>query len=493
MKKYIFLAAALTVMGCGMTSCSNEADAVEQNVQTPKVTKLVFTVAKDAQTRASWDGYTPVFDDGDEVSLFSENNNNVKLTAHVDGSTVTLEGEGTAGDANLYFVYPYCSTATMADGKITSTDDESVYNYLLSGYGPMSREIGVNKYPANALCLAKSVDGGETALSFKGLMAILHFTPLSDYTGSLSVFGGVGQTPCGQMTINVSSSSIEYAENDSKIWCPNAAKSFSFTTGNDYYIALPAFSSTDETVIGITDSEVVDHKLCTKNPGITFEAGKIYNLSSPAATVAVTSITLNHDNTDLPLDESFTLEATVTPDNATDKTVTWSTDNESVATVSEDGEVTAISVGTATITATANDGSGVTASCNVTVTPGSVVFDKNNSNVSWNNSGSTLSATDKGITLTLTRSDGDINRLSNGKISFPSPEANETLTVSVTGGTSVSVTNSATSKKLIGTGPWTLTYKTTPEVTTNGWYTSGGDAFITTDIPATKNFTVVYE
>lgn len=492
MKKYIFLAAALIVMGCGMTSCSNEADTVEQNVQEPKVTKLVFNVANDAQTRALWDGYTPVFEDGEYVSLFSENNNNVQLTAHVDGSTVTLEGEGTAGDANLYFVYPYCSTATMADGKITSTDDESVYNYLLSGYGPMSREIGVNKYPANALCLAKSVDGGETALSFKGLMAILHFTPLSDYIGSLSVFGGVGQTPCGQMTINVSSSSIEYAENDSKLWCPNAAKSFSFTTGNDYYIALPAFSSTDETVIGMMDSEYIDHTFYTKNPGITFEAGKIYNLSSPASTVPVTAINFDYASLDLKLDEDLTLTPEVLPNDATDNTLTWSSDKESVATV-VDGVVTAVGVGTANITATANDGSGVTTTIPVTVRPGQVVFDKNNSNVEWTGSRtSTLRATDSksGITLTLTRSNGDINRASLGAISFQSPAADDELTVSVTGRTIVSVTNSATSKKLEGTGPWTLTYKTTPS---NGWYTSGGDAFIGTNIPSTAKLTVVYQ
>ena len=57
----------------------------------------------------------------------------------------------------------------------------------------------------------------------------------------------------------------------------------------------------------------------------------------------------------------------MTPDNATDQTVTWSSDNEAVATVDADGKVTAVALGTANITATANDGSGVTATCVVTV------------------------------------------------------------------------------------------------------------------------------
>ncbi|MDE6050020.1 MAG: Ig-like domain-containing protein [Paramuribaculum sp.] len=63
--------------------------------------------------------------------------------------------------------------------------------------------------------------------------------------------------------------------------------------------------------------------------------------------------------------ETATLKAIITPENATDKTVTWSSSNEAVATVSATGLVTAIKAGTATITAsTAN---GLTATCTVTV------------------------------------------------------------------------------------------------------------------------------
>ena len=62
------------------------------------------------------------------------------------------------------------------------------------------------------------------------------------------------------------------------------------------------------------------------------------------------------------------LTATVYPENATNKDVTWSSDNENAATVGANGTVTAVGEGEAIITATANDSSGVTASCKVTVT-----------------------------------------------------------------------------------------------------------------------------
>ena len=57
------------------------------------------------------------------------------------------------------------------------------------------------------------------------------------------------------------------------------------------------------------------------------------------------------------------------PEDAIDKTLTWSSSNENVATVDDIGNVTAVGEGVALITVTANDGSGVTANCNITVTP----------------------------------------------------------------------------------------------------------------------------
>ena len=75
------------------------------------------------------------------------------------------------------------------------------------------------------------------------------------------------------------------------------------------------------------------------------------------------------DRTSATLKEGNTLQllATVYPSDATDKTITWTSSNNSIASVSSSGYVTAKKAGTATITCTANDGSGVSAKCNVIV------------------------------------------------------------------------------------------------------------------------------
>ena len=81
----------------------------------------------------------------------------------------------------------------------------------------------------------------------------------------------------------------------------------------------------------------------------------------------VTSVSLNENTLELYTGQSETLITTVTPDDATNKAVTWASSNDTIATVDNNGKVTAVKEGTATITATAADGSGKSATCTVTV------------------------------------------------------------------------------------------------------------------------------
>lgn len=81
----------------------------------------------------------------------------------------------------------------------------------------------------------------------------------------------------------------------------------------------------------------------------------------------VTSIQLSTNSCSIANRSTYQLSATVLPSNAANKNVTWITSNSNVATVSSTGLITAQRAGTCTITCKAADGSGVTATCTVTV------------------------------------------------------------------------------------------------------------------------------
>lgn len=103
---------------------------------------------------------------------------------------------------------------------------------------------------------------------------------------------------------------------------------------------------------------------------ITAKAGsKTATCTITVTEIPVSSITLNKTSATLVKGETLALSATVNPSNATDKTITWSSSNNKVATVNYNGVVTAVSKGSVTITAEAG---GKTATCSITVKTSSV-------------------------------------------------------------------------------------------------------------------------
>lgn len=85
--------------------------------------------------------------------------------------------------------------------------------------------------------------------------------------------------------------------------------------------------------------------------------------------VAVTGVSLDQSSLTLWIDETEKLTATISPSNASDKKVTWSSSNDEIATVSSNGTVRWVSVGNVTITVTTHDGN-FTDTCSVTVSNG---------------------------------------------------------------------------------------------------------------------------
>lgn len=128
---------------------------------------------------------------------------------------------------------------------------------------------------------------------------------------------------------------------------------------------LLTFNCTVDTAAGLGSKNVTIKEVVVGNS----EDVEIDNTVSPAVvtveakTIKVTSVTVSPKTLNLEVGQTGTLTATVKPDNATNKTVTWTTSNDKVATVAN-GVVTAVGKGTATITAAAD---GKTATCTVTV------------------------------------------------------------------------------------------------------------------------------
>jgi len=125
--------------------------------------------------------------------------------------------------------------------------------------------------------------------------------------------------------------------------------------------------STDTDIITVSDKGVITAKK-TGTAIVRVNVGKISAEVTIVVPQPVTSIALNKTTLSMEARETFTLTADISPSDAYDKAVNWTTSDSSVATVGSTGLVTAISKGTAVITATAKDGSGVSRSCNITVT-----------------------------------------------------------------------------------------------------------------------------
>ena len=128
--------------------------------------------------------------------------------------------------------------------------------------------------------------------------------------------------------------------------------------------------SSDGTVKALTPGETTI--TVTSNNDSTFEnVSKSVKVTVNAATVAVTGVTLNKTSLTLTEGETSELSATVNPSNATDKSVSWTSNDTSVVTVDENGKITAVAAGTAKVSVTTTDGS-KTASCLVTVNAATV-------------------------------------------------------------------------------------------------------------------------
>ena len=167
-------------------------------------------------------------------------------------------------------------------------------------------------------------------------------------------------------------------------------------------------SYTFNLVVGKNRIEVASVTVQDWTTGETLDGGQAQEQLS----VKVTAITLNKTATTISAGQTETLSvSSVLPEEATDKTYTWKTSDESKATVDQNGKVTAVAAGTVTIYAEANDGSGVKGNCAVTVTPATITVTINQSD--WG-SGWNPSFTKDGVTVSASMIDPHDGNLMDG-------------------------------------------------------------------------------
>ena len=261
------------------------------------------------------------------------------------------------------------------------------------------------------------------------------------------------------------------------------------------------WSSSDNTVASVSNGKVTALKAGKSTITVkTDDGGKTATceVTVNAKVYPVTGVTLDKSSATLTEGDEITLTATVNPDNATNKNVTWSSSNSSVASVSN-GKVTALKAGKATITVKTDDG-GKTATCEVTVN--AKVYPV--TGVTLNKTSTTLTEGDE-LTLTATvnpdnatnknvtwsSSDNTVASVSNGKvtamkagkstITVKTDDGGKTATCEVTVNSKVypvtGVTLDKTSATLTEGDELTLTATVNPDNATNKnvtWTSSNG-------------------
>ena len=139
------------------------------------------------------------------------------------------------------------------------------------------------------------------------------------------------------------------------------------------YTLEPADTTEDDVTLSVADESIAKlegNKLVAVSDGttkITATSGIVKTSAKVTVTTKVEQITLNKTEGVLTVGNSVTVTATVTPNNATNTTVNWTSSDEKVATVDSNGKVTAVAAGNATITATSESDGDVSSTYELTV------------------------------------------------------------------------------------------------------------------------------
>ena len=321
----------------------------------------------------------------------------------IDCGNITLEGGiitaiGGAGSAGIGSGNgASCGLIVIIGGKITAT----------GGAGGAGIGCGKNGNCGNITIettiiiaiggsMAAGIGSGEGSESSCGDITITDNADIDSTKGDGAV-SDIGQgdpeSDCGDIIIVVENITLDKTTLEMTLGDDPVTLTTTITPENATDKSL-IWSSSDERVATVDENGKVT-AIGAGNATITVktkdgEKTATCEVTVKAKVIAVTDVTLDKSSLELTEGDSEILTAIIAPDNASNKEVTWESDKTSVATVDENGKVTAIGAGTATITVKTKDGE-KTATCDLTVKPKPVPDPKINPSDNYENDGDPLS------------------------------------------------------------------------------------------------------
>ena len=253
------------------------------------------------------------------ITLCSSKNTNLDI----DGADVTASSPSLYGVYLLSDTATSTSTITVNNGSLTTGGNGNVGIYY---YWPGTNNAGTSSLTVSGNAV---VDTRNSQIMAQNKETVVQVGAGSDGNGGI-VFNGKNGTVYGDVTL----------QEDLKI-------------GEGESLTIPGGSSLN-----------ANGKLT--NDGTIIVKGELTGDVEGNGSIPITNITLDKTVLSLDVDKTATLRAMITPEQATEKAVTWISNNTNIATVDENGTVTAVSVGTVIITVTTADDS-KTATCEVTV------------------------------------------------------------------------------------------------------------------------------
>jgi uncharacterized protein YjdB len=210
-----------------------------------------------------------------------------------------------------------------------------------------SHAFSVENYKATLYVPDESIDDYKASDVWSPFYAILPLSELNIPATSVSVSNTNLELLVGESAMLTATVNPYYATDRSVVWS-SANNSVATVDSDGKVTALKAGSVviTATTANGLTSNCVVN---------------------VVAKIVDATAVVLNIENAELEEGESVQLTATITPSDATDKTISWVSGNPSIAIVDTNGKVTAVKTGSIIITASTSNG--LKATCIITVTP----------------------------------------------------------------------------------------------------------------------------